>query len=169
MGFQLGPNHHHNQQRSYDVPTIGCYQHPCWYDRHTNFINKLDAKCTPCTRVPCLGTSCKGDLAYTCPPLTLVSMWSFYPRSKFQVTLRMFDTNLIIHIIMNLHFMIDLKITILIVLIIYNKKPRSPNAAKMAQSVMPEGYIAPNTTPKCTWSLKKDGKSESPHHHEPLR
>ena len=33
---------------------------------------------------------------------------------------------------------------------------------------MPEGYIAPNTTPKCTWSLGKH-PSQSPHHHEPKK
>ena len=31
---------------------------------------------------------------------------------------------------------------------------------------MPEGYIPPNVTPKCTWALGKD-QSESPHHHLP--
>ena len=29
---------------------------------------------------------------------------------------------------------------------------------------MPEGYIPPNITPKCSWNLDKD-VSESPHHH----
>ena len=29
---------------------------------------------------------------------------------------------------------------------------------------MPEGYITPHTTPKCSWNRDKD-VSESPHHH----
>ena len=31
---------------------------------------------------------------------------------------------------------------------------------------MPEDYIAPNTTPKCTW--KKQGQEPSPHRHVSL-
>lgn len=40
--------------------------------------------------------------------------------------------------------------------------------AEQRSNGMPEGYIAPNTTPKCTWSLGKH-PSQSPHHHEPKK
>lgn len=34
----------------------------------------------------------------------------------------------------------------------------------MASNKMPDSYIPPNITPKCTWALGKP-PSDSPHHH----
>ena len=40
------------------------------------------------------------------------------------------------------------------------------NGNGLANGIMPEGYLSPDTPPKCTWSKRKAEATESPHYHK---